>query len=143
MTDPFSYERRGRSIVTAILLAVIYAILAIGMIFLSLSQWLVGIVFVFSLPALWDLISDVRSGMSITAQDVSWYHGKNSTTIPLADIKQFRIDLRMDRSVKLTIELENGRKIRVAQPATPPLAELETTLPKAGIPFRKNPFSLL
>ncbi len=143
MTEPYTYERRGRSMITAIVLAVIYALLAIGLVFLSLSQWIVGIVFIFSLPAFWDMLSDVRSGMTINDQEVSWFHGKTSASIPRTDIKLFKIDLRMDRSVKLTIGLENGRKIRVAQPATPPLKHLEEILPEAGIPFRKNPISLL
>ena len=143
MTEAYTYERRGRTITTAIVLALIYLILALGMVLLNLSQWIVAIAFVFTLPAFYDLISDVRSGMAISDQEISWFHSKTSAAIPTADIKRLRIDLRMDRSVKLTIELENGRKVRVAQPATPPLKELEAVLPKAGIEFRKNPFSLL
>lgn len=143
MSDPYVYERRGRTALTAIVVALVYIFLAVGLVYLNLSQWLVLIGFVLTLPAFFDLISDVQSGMTISSDEVSWFHGKKTAAIPLADARRFRIDLRMDRSVKLSIELENGRKIRVAQPATPPLKELEDILSKMGIEYRKNPFSLL
>ena len=143
MIQDFTFERRGRSSAAALIIAGVYIVLIVAMLFLNVSIWIVGIVFVFTLPAIWDLTKDTRSGMFLSENDISWFHGKNSATIELSEIERFRIDLRMDRSVKLSVELKSGRKIRLPQPSTPPLKDLERELTLRELAFRKNPFALL
>lgn len=143
MSQDYSFERRGRSAQAAVVVIGVYALLGVALIVLDLSLWIAGGVVVFTLPAIWDLKSNTRSGLTLTETGVSWFHGKRSATIERPDIKQFRIDLRMDRSVKLSVELVSGRKIRLPQPATPPLKDLERELTDRGFPYRKNPFALL
>lgn len=143
MSEAYSFERRGRSKLTAIVVIGIYVVLACAYVALDISLWFVGITAVFTLPALWDLKADTRSGLTLSKSGVSWFHGKNSATIERSEIKRFRVDLRMDRSVKLSVELQSGRRIRLPQPSTPPLKDLERELTNYDYPFRKNPFALL
>ena len=140
MTQDFTFERRGRTSTAAFVIAGLYIVLIAAMLLLNVSAWIVGIVFLFTIPAVWDLANDTRSGLTLSENDISWFHGKNSATIELAEIKRFRIDLRMDRSVKFIAELKSGRKIRLPQPSTPPLSDLERELTLRELPFRKNPF---
>jgi len=143
MTDVYSFERRGRTKLAAMVVSGIYAFLALAFFVLEISLWISGIAFLLTLPALWDMIADTRSGFSLSEDGVTWFHGKNSATIERSEIKLFKVDLRMDRSVKLSVELHSGRKIRLPQPSTPPLKDLERELANYGFPFRKNPFALL
>lgn len=143
MSVTYKFERRGRTTTTAVTLAAVYTLLAAALFFLQMSQWVILAGFVFTIPALWDLIADPKSGFSIDEDGVHWFHGKNSATIDPNEIELFKIDLRMDRSVKLTLNMKNGRRIRVTQPSIPPLNDLESVLEQAGYAHRKNPFSLL
>ncbi|MDG2341012.1 MAG: hypothetical protein P8L32_07450, partial [Paracoccaceae bacterium] len=75
MSINYKFERRGRTTTTAITLAAVYALLAGALFFLQMSQWVILGGFVFTIPALWDLIADPKSGFSIDEDGVHWFHG--------------------------------------------------------------------
>lgn len=143
MSRSFSFTRAGRTQATGIVLAVVYVALVAALIFLSVTFWIIAGLFLFTVPAIWDLVKNPKSGMEITDAAISWEHGKNSATIQKPEIERIRVDLRLDRSVKLTLIMKTGRKIRVTQPSIPPLAQLEQALQDHGYAYQKNPFSLL
>lgn len=143
MTQAFTFERQGRTSGTAFVLAAIYAVLAWLWYALSVSPVILGILFLVTVPAIVDLIRNPQSRFQLDSTALSWSHGRRSAEIARGEIRQLHIHLRLDRSIKLVIELETGRKIRVIQPAIPPLALLEQGLEAQAMPFQKHPFSLL
>lgn len=143
MTAAFTFKRQGRTQATVIVLGCVYLALIAAFLLLNVTTWIVLALFLCTLPAIWDLVQNPISGIEITDAAISWFHGKNSATIQKPEIERIKVDLRLDRSVKLTIQLKTGRKIRVTQPSIPPLPQLETALDQFGYAYQKNPFSLL
>lgn len=143
MSASYTFQRHGRTRGTLIVLALVYAALFAAWLLLSVAGWIIVALIVFTLPAIWDLWSNPRSEIEITGAAISWSHGKISATIQKSEIQRIRVDLRLDRSIKLTLILKTGRKIRVTQPAIPPLQQLEDALTRFDYSYVKNPFSLL
>ena len=143
MEPAFAFRREGRSSGTAFLLAAIYAVLAWLWYALAISPVVLGILVLVTLPAIYDLIANPQSSFLLDHETLQWRHGRREVSLPRGEIRQLHINLRLDRSVKLIVELESGRKIRVMQPVIPPLDLLENGLSAQGMPFQKHPFSLL
>lgn len=144
MTQPaFLYEREGRTSGTAFVLAAIYAVLAWLWYALAVSPVILVLLFLVTVPAIIDLIRNPQSRFQLDGDSLIWRHGRREAEIARAEIRQLHIHLRLDRSIKLIVELETGRKIRVIQPAIPPLLLLEQGLEAQSMPFQKHPFSLL
>ena len=141
--NPLTFERLGRSSATAFILAAVYAVLAWLWYALSISPVLMGLLVLVTLPAIFDLIANPKSEFSLDEQNLAWRHGRRNVSIPRHEIERMHIHLRMDRSIKLIVEMKNGRKIRVMQPAIPPLSILEGGFEEQEMPFQKHPFSLL
>ncbi len=138
-----TYERQGRSQTTAFILAAMYAVLAWLWYALSISPVVLGLLILATLPAIFDLIKNPTSEFFLDGENLSWRHGRRNVSIPRHEIERLHIHLRMDRSIKLIVQMKNDRKIRVMQPAIPPLAVLEGGLEEQEMPFQKHPFSLL
>ena len=143
MEPAFAFRREGRSSGTAFLLAAIYAVLAWLWYALAISPVVLGVLVLVTLPAIYDLIANPQSSFLLDHETLHWRHGRREVSLPRGEIRQMHINLRLDRSVKLIVEMESGRKIRVMQPAIPPLDLLENGLSAQGMPFQKHPFSLL
>ena len=139
----FEFERQGRSRATVIGTGTYLAALALGYVLLDVHVMILTGMAVFAVPAVLDLIRNPKSGMRLNENTLEWYHGPILTTLPRSDIARLHIHIRMDRSLKVLVELESGKKHRMIQPAIPPRALLETGLTQAGIPFQVHPFSLL
>ena len=143
MSAAYTFERQGRSRATVLGLVLFLGLLVAAWIILNAAFVVVVGLSLFSIPAILDLIRNPKSGMRLDEANLHWYHGRISNTLPRAEIERIRIDLRMDRSLKMTAELKNGKKIRVIQPAIPPLSELEKGLEAQGMPYQKHPFSFM
>ena len=142
-TDPLIFERQGRSKSTVIVLAALYVIYLWLWMALSIAPFIMALGIIVTVPALVDLVLNPSSGLRLDHDTLDWHHSKRNVSIPRHQIKQMHIHLRMDRSIKLVTELENGKKIRVMQPATPPLRDLEDGFTRLNMPFQKHPFSLI
>lgn len=142
-TEPLIFERQGRSRLTIIVLVVLYAVYLWLWIALSIAPFIMALGILITVPALVDLALNPRSGLRLDQNTLAWHHSKRNVSIQRHQIKQMHIHLRMDRSIKLVAELENGKKIRVMQPATPPLRDLEEGFTRLNMPFQKHPFSLI
>ncbi len=144
LTDPvFSYRRAGRSLRGMAILALVWAALLCLLIVFEAAPMVVAILAVFTLPALWDLIRNPLAGIELNATHLRWFTGPRDALIALAEVDHIRLDTRLDFSVRASIVLPNGRKIRMPFEATPPHQAFEEALTAQGVTVKRFHFQLL
>ena len=137
------HRARGRNGRTAAVVAAVWAVLVLLLTVLDAAPAIVAGMGLFTLPALWDLVSDRPSGLTLTEDSLHWFSGKQADTIPLPRIKAVRLDRRLDLSFRVSVVLRDDRRIRLPQECLPPIPLLETALTRAGLRVERHPFSLL
>jgi len=137
------YRTTGRNRRTALALAGVWIILLLLLAGLDAAPWIVAGLALFTLPALWDLVSDRASGLRLTGHDLHWFSGAKADTIPLTRIRAVRLDRRLDLSYRVSVVLHDTRRIRLPQDCVPPIPVLEEALRRADLPVERHPFSLL
>lgn len=128
MIEPFRYVRHNRSPRAIGILGLVYAALAAAVIWFDAAWWLVAIPALFTLPALWDLYTDSRAGLSLDDGVLAWFSGRRTGTMALADVDYFRFDTRWDFSVRVTVFPRQGKPVRLPYEALPPHRAFETEL---------------
>jgi len=142
--DPdFTYGTVGRNWTTLITTAVVWVVLTTLIVKVDMALWLAGIVFLFTLPAVYDLITARASGITINAQQVAWYAGKQDGDIPKRLIEYIRLDTRLDLSVRCTLVLYSGQKIKVPFESCPKHQELEQQLHNFKYKTRRQHFGFI
>lgn len=152
----FAFARQGRSRAATLILAAIYAVLIAALLFLQAAPWLVALLALPTLPALYDLLADPRSGLEITAPGpatspaprpatgetarLRWFTGRRGGALPLARIRAARFDTRFDLSVRVTLILDDGTRLRLPPPCLPPHRRLEAALKARGVAVIRQHF---
>jgi len=139
----YTYHRHARSWTTLLLSPVIWATLGAAWLWLDASSWIVGLLGLFTLPALWEVFSNPASGLTLDQNSLSWFTGKRDAKIALAQIDRVRLDTRLDMSVRATVILRTGRKIKLPFEATPPHRSLEAALQARGVATERHHFTLI
>ncbi|QEE35214.1 hypothetical protein FTO60_05495 [Octadecabacter sp. SW4] len=139
----YTFTRSGRSLPTALILLAIWLVVLWAVIVIALAWWIAAAVLVFTLPAIWDLVSNRQSHIGLDDTGLYWQSGKHGGTIPLRDIAKVRIDRRLDLSYRIAAVMVDGRKRRLPPDTQPPVDEFEAALNAKGIKTERNPFSLL
>ena len=137
------FERQGRSAQLIVAIALWSAALLLGAFLLQITS---GILFVLALPllpGLWELWRNPVSGLTLTENQISWFCGARNTGVALPEIASLRLDRRWDFSFRATLILRNGAKIRLPQPALPPVQLLEDQLNAKGIPSERHHFTVI
>ncbi|MFK7868959.1 MAG: hypothetical protein AB8B58_06945 [Roseobacter sp.] len=137
----YQWSRRGRTPTALVVVGVIWLVLAIAYFALQAAGWIVGFIALFTLPALYDLVTNPDAGFRLNAREMSWYSGNRSATLRLSEIDHMRLDTRLDFSVRATAVLSTGRKIRLPFESTPPHAALESACHAQGLATRRHHFS--
>lgn len=137
------HRTRGRNTRTAWVLAAVWTILAVLLLAFDAAPVIVAGLWIFTLPALWDLVSDRPSGLRLTEDGLHWFSGARSDTIPRDRIKAVRLDRRLDLSFRVSIVLRDDRRMRLPQDCLPQIPALDAALTRAGIRVERHPFSLL
>ena len=117
--------------------------LAALMWWIEMAWWIAAIVFVFTLPAVYDLISARLAQLTIDDTLVSWSAGRASGEVELAQIKTVRMDTRLDLSVRVTLLLHSGQKVRIPFEATPPHRLFEEELTARGLSVVRHHFGFI
>lgn len=137
------HRLRGRNPRTAVVLLGVWVALLLFWVGLDAAPWIMIGLALFTLPALWDLVTDRPSGLRLTDDSLHWFSGRRSDTVPLAQIKAVRLDRRLDLSYRVSIVLRDDRRIRLPQDCLPEIPTLDAALTQAGIRVERHPFSLL
>lgn len=141
--SPYRFENHGRSRRAAVALALIWGALLLGLWAIDLSPWIAGAVVLFTLPAAWEFLADPHSTLTLSGTEISWHSARSADTVPLAMILKARFDTRLDLSVKVTLQLKDGRKIRLPHACTPPHRRFEEELQARGLTTERHHFSLI
>ncbi|UYV36108.1 hypothetical protein N4R57_13840 [Rhodobacteraceae bacterium D3-12] len=140
---PYRFENRGRSRRAMITLALIWSALAALTALIDLSLWIGGAVLLLSLPAAWEVLRDPRSSLTLDTDTLAWTSARFSDSLPLRQIRSVRFDTRLDLSVKMTLLLTDGRKIRLPHACAPPHRSFEAALKTRGIATERHHFTLI
>lgn len=143
MPDGLTYHAQGRQPRTALTVGLVWLGLMAVYVGLEASPVVIGIILLFTLPALWDLIANPAAGMRFDETGLTWHSGARTGDIPWDQIDHVRLDTRLDFSVRASIALTSGRRLRVPFEATPPHQRLEDALTARGVKVVRHHFSLL
>ncbi|MGB3246991.1 MAG: hypothetical protein WBB25_20855 [Sulfitobacter sp.] len=139
----YRYRRPPRRFVTTVIVVLVLAALLAAWLWFEAAVWLVIALALFTLPALYDIAMDPAAGLDLDADAVHWFSGRREAEVAVSEIDHIRLDTRLDFSVRASVVLRTGRKIRLPFEATPPHAEFENALNAAGIKTMRHHFQLI
>ncbi|MFK7838097.1 MAG: hypothetical protein AB8B60_17945 [Sulfitobacter sp.] len=143
MSGAFTHHAQGRSRRTLIVVALIWLALLGLWLGVEANLWIVGFLALFTLPACWDLLTDPPSGLTLTDDTLSWFSGKRRAEVALEEIDHAHMNRRLDFSVKVTLVLKTGAKVRLPFEATPPDQDLEDAFAARDVRTKRTHFQLL
>ena len=95
-----------------------------------------------TLPAVWDIIQDSNAGLNLDQDQLRWHSGKRQGEIDLRDVDYFRFDTRWDFSVRVSMVLASGKRIRLPDESLPPHRQFESLLQQAGFRVERHHFTV-
>jgi hypothetical protein len=138
---PYQFRRRGRSAGLALALGLWLLGLGFGWTVLQISPLVTGVLALPALPGFWELWRNPGSGLTLTQDQISWFHADRSDNLTLNEIAMLRLDRRWDFSFRATFILHSGAKIRLPPPTVPPVQILEDALNARGVPSQRHHFT--
>ena len=140
---PYEYEASGRNWGTLISVLGVWGALVVLLVWVDMAPWLAWVVVVFTLPALYDLVTARASGLRVDAERIHWHAGKAEGEVAIKQIKLVRFDTRLDLSVRVTLVLHIGQKVKIPFEATPPHRAFEDELQTRGLKTERHHFGFL
>ncbi len=141
MTLPLHHQTQGRSLRTA--LAVLAALLVLfGLYLVGTLVWLLAVFALFVVPAAFDLLHNPQPVRDDRHRPVMG-NPRLSASVPLARIAKARFDTRWDFSVRVTLILHDGTKLRLPQAVMPPHKPLEEAFKACGVPVERHHFRVI
>lgn len=141
MSARFEYRTSGRNRRTVAALFVFYCVLIGLIVVVQAAPWLMALLALVTLPALWDLYSNRSAGLSLDDARLSWYTGRRSAEIALAEIDHMRFDTRLDFSVRVSAVLHNEKRIRLPYEALPAHRVLEAAFEARNVRVERHHFT--
>lgn len=138
-----TYERIGRSRRNIIVFAVVWAVLLSLLFVVDAAPWIIAFLGMFTLPLLWEILRNPVSRLTLDDGALAWHSIVSADSVPLMLIDKVRFDRRLDLSMRVTLLLTDGRKIRLPHDALPAPERLEQALQARGIHTERHPFSLM
>ncbi len=139
MTE-FTFARNNRAPRTVGVLICVYAALLALVIVFEAAWWLVALLALPTLPALWDVAQNTSAGLSLNESKLKWFTGSREAEIDCADIDYARFDTRWDFSVRVSLVLNSGKRIRLPDESTPHHRDFEQVLQQAGFRVERHHF---
>jgi hypothetical protein len=139
--EDYSFSRRGRSPAAILATGGWLAALLVLWLVLDAALWLVILLALPVLPAIADLVRNPVSGLKVSPNRVEWFTGKLAGQAELGEIDRVRFDTRWDFSVRATLILRSGKRIRLPQEATPPHAEADAAFQARGLRTERHHFT--
>ncbi|MBB97208.1 MAG: hypothetical protein CML68_21740 [Rhodobacteraceae bacterium] len=145
MPDPVSpaliHKSRGRRVSAVVSLLVIYGGLAAAAIGLHASPWILAPLVLATLPALWEVLTDPRTRLTLDDHDLRWQAGRRDGHVAVDRIASARFDTLWDFSVRVTLTLDDGRSLRLPPDLHPPHRALEEALMARNVSTERHHFA--
>ncbi|WP_254055870.1 hypothetical protein [Ruegeria sp. EL01] len=106
------------------------------------AWWLMAFFALATLPAVWDVFHDTQAGLILEPEQLRWYSGQRQGEIDLSDVDYFRFDTRWDFSVRISLVLHSGKRIRLPDESLPPHREFEGLLSQEGYRVERHHFTV-
>lgn len=142
VTAPFEFHRQGRSRRAVLALAISYGLILVALLVFDAAWWLMALLGLCTLPALWDVWRNPAAGLSLSSDALTWHSGRRRAEVPLSEIDHMRLDTRWDFSVRATAVLSNGKRLRLPYESLPPHRSLEAALQARGIRVERHHFNV-
>ena len=140
---PFVHVSHARTRTALVTVPAVWVALFLAWAIIDAAPLIIAILGLFTLPALYDLVVNPRAELTLDDDRLGWKVPRSHADISLAEIDHVRLDTRLDLSVKGTVILASGRKLRIPVPAMPPHEDFESALQDRGIVTRRHHFSLM
>lgn len=140
--EAYVYAAQGRNSRTLSALTIAWAVLAALYLFLNAALWIILLMALATLPALWDLWRNPSAGLVLDDSALLWHSGRRHAEIALSEIEKVRLDRSWDFTIRAIVVLQTGRKLRLPVESTPPTEALVAALEARQIKHERNPFSL-
>jgi len=141
--EPFTYTASGRNPRTLVILGGVYAALILVYVAFNAAWWIVAFFALTTVPAIWDYHSNRQAGVRLEHGTLSWWSGRGTGEMPLADIDHMRFDTRLDFSVRVSAVTPLKRRIRLPYDALPEHKIFEAACHAHGLRTERHHFSLL
>ncbi|WP_170769236.1 hypothetical protein [Ruegeria lacuscaerulensis] len=139
---PYTFTRQNRTPRVLAILLCVYGVLIALVILFDAAWWLMALLALTTLPALWDFARGTSAGLTLGPDRISWFTGARQAEVNLADIDHVRMDTRWDFSVRVSLVLRSEKKIRLPDESTPPHREFERLLQQAGLRVKRHHFTV-
>ena len=139
----YVYRRQGRSLTTALVVGAFYLALCLAIVMVDAAVWLMGLLALFALPAIYDLTRNPAAGLTLDGQGIHWFTGRRHADVSWDEVDRIRLDTRLDFSVRASVVLDGGHKIRLPYEVTPPHKDFEAALIARGLKVERHHFSLI
>lgn len=139
----YSFRRAGRNRTALTVVAGVWAVLLLAILLLDAALWLMALVGLLTIPAIWEIITNPSSGLDLNVREMTWFSGRRHAQLARGEIERIRFDTRLDLSVRATAVLTTGRKIRLPYECTPPVQIFQAALNAHGIRTERHHFSPL
>ncbi|WP_167681281.1 hypothetical protein [Parasedimentitalea denitrificans] len=140
MTETYQFSRSSRTPQMVVTLGMLYTVLILLFFSLDAAWWIVSILALPTIPAVWDCWRNTHSGLTLNSDQIEWYSGRRTDNLPLEQIDRASFNTRFDFSVRITLILKNGRKLYLPSQVIPPRRQLEPELQERGIPTKRYHF---
>lgn len=139
--DVFEHVTAGRNPRSVLIIVVVWFVLILLRVQLQATWLLLVPLFLATLPALFDVINNRSTGLRIDDARIAWQSGTRDQSVPLDRIAEVELALRLDASLRATLMLDDGTKLRLPYECLPRRKVLEPELIARGLTVRRNDFS--
>ncbi len=142
MGVPIHYRREGRNRRTFVALAI--AALILGFLYsIGTMTWIIILLGLFAVPAFFDVMLNPVSTLDLTDETLRWKSATQTAEMRLNQIRQARLDTRLDVSIRVTLTMVDGSKIRIPNDVLPHHKIFEAALQELNIPVERHHFRVI
>ncbi|SFK49409.1 hypothetical protein [Shimia haliotis] len=142
MPDPLTFTHHGRNPRTFMALAIAVVILG-GLKAIGTTTWILAILGIFAVPALIDVLLNPVSTFSLAEGVLRWKSATQEAEMRTDQIRSARFDTRLDISVRATLTMVDGSKVRIPNDVLPSPDRLQATLEAYDIPVERHHFRVM
>lgn len=142
MPEPLTFTHHGRNRRTFIALGLAVAVL-VGLNAIGTTFWILAILSVFAVPALVDVLFNPVSTFALKDGVLRWKSATQEAEMRTEQIRSARFDTRLDISVRATLNMVDGSKVRIPNDVLPSPDRLQATLEAYDIPVERHHFRVM
>ena len=138
---PFTFEGDARSLAALLGLGAWLLLLAVLWLVVGATWWVLGILALPALPALWEIVQNPKSELVLDREHLAWSCPRSEGEIQLAEIERVALTTRWDFSTRTTIHTKPGTRHNLPPAVQPPGRTWEEVLKARGIAVTRQHFT--